>query len=254
MSPPRTQVADRRHGRSTYRVTAAPRWHSRDFYRRDEAAAFASLVARSDTQGARVTAFEDLTTADAAMDGRIPFTDGRRSSEVRVIDDAGPPHATPPHATPPHATPTREELEFLATTTRSTSLDGVLFVHHRLSEASPGVPAAALLQHFPAETGGWDPTRPQRAPEARELILIEHLEGAAGADPGASDLLGLARGSLDFIGELGLAELDLLGFSLGVRPPEDVVLLPSRLVRRLVAGSRRARGGPRVGPPEPHDD
>lgn len=188
-----------------------------------------------------MTAAEDLTTVDRKIDGRSPLTTGRRVPKARVVDDA----TLPPAARP------LEKLELRGAVTRSTGLDGVVFVHHRLREASSGVPPAALLQHFLADTGEWDPTRSQRTSEGRELILIEHLEGAAEADTEAPDTQRLARQSLDFFEQLGLAGLDLLGFSLGVRPPEDVLLLSSHLVRRLVAASRRARGRPRLGTLEP---
>lgn len=188
-------------------------------------------------------AFEDLTTVDRKIDGRPPVTTDRRVSDARIVDGTGPPPAARP----------LEQLRLPGAVTRSTRLDGVVFVHQRLREASLGVPPAALLQHFTAETGEWDPTGSHRTSEGRELILIEHVDAAAEADTEASDTQRLARESLDFIEELGLAEMDLLGFSLGVRPPEDVVLLSPRLVRRLVAASRRARRRPRVGPSEAHD-
>lgn len=137
--------------------------------------------------------------------------------------------------------PRPERLDPPRTETRRIVVNGVAFVHQRFRGPSPAGPPAAFLQHFPTETGEWDPAAPPPTSRGRELILIEHLDGAAEVETDASDLGRLAHESLDFIDVLGLAEVDLLGISLGVRPPEDVVLLSPRLVERLVSTSHRAR-------------
>lgn len=182
-----------------------------------------------------MVSFEESTTAVGRVEEGVARPTGRRVSQVPVDAAVVPPVVL-----------RVEKLELLGTATRSMELDGVVFFHQRLREPSPGVPPAALLQHFPAGVDGWDPTRPGGTSEARELILIEHLEGAAEADTDESDLQRIARECVDFIGALGLADLDLLGFCLGVRPPGDVALLSSRLVRRLVAASQRAWSRPGV--------
>lgn len=174
--------------------------------------------------------FEEYTTAVGRVEDRVARATDRRASRVPVVD--GP--------VAPRVTPRVAKLELRGVVTRSMELDGVVFVHQRLREPSPGVPPAALLQHFPAGVDAWDPTQLGSTSEVRELILIEHLEAGASADADGSDLQCVARQCVDFIGALGLADLDLLGFCLGVRPRADVVLLSSRLVRRLVAASQGA--------------
>lgn len=167
------------------------------------------------------------STARAVSGVGVGLVTGRRRSAPRLIDVT--------------AAPRPERLDPPGTETRRTVVDGVAFVHQRFRGPTPTGPPAALLQHFPAETGAWPPIAPRRTSRERELILMEHLDRAGEADTDESDLLRLARESLDFIDVLGLAEVDLLGFSLGVRPPDDVVLLSPRLVERLVSTSHRAR-------------
>jgi hypothetical protein len=137
--------------------------------------------------------------------------------------------------------PRPERLSPPGPETRRTVVDGVTFVHQRFRGATPSGPPSALLQHFPAETGAWDPMAPPRTSDGREVILMEHWDAGAEADTDEAELDRLARECLEFIDALGLAEADLLGFSLGVRPPDDVVLLSPRLVERLVSTSHHAR-------------
>lgn len=170
---------------------------------------------------------DDISTAQLTTGGEVGLATDRVPSETAVVD------RTTAHR------PAR--LDAPGTETRRTVVNGVAFVHQRFRGPSSTGPPAALLQHFPTETGEWDPSAPRPRSRERELILIEHLDGAAEADTDRPDLQRLAHQSLDFIDVLGLADVDLLGFSLGVRPPEDVVLLSPRLVERLVSRSHRAR-------------
>jgi pimeloyl-ACP methyl ester carboxylesterase len=151
---------------------------------------------------------------------------------------------TTPHPTtiePATTRPRPERLSPPGPETRRTVVDGVTFVHQRFRGATPSGPPAVLLQHFPAESGAWDPMTPPRTSDGREIILMEHWDAGVEADTDEAELDRLARGCLDFIDALRLAEADLLGFSLGVRPPDDVVLLSPRLVERLVSTSHHAR-------------
>jgi pimeloyl-ACP methyl ester carboxylesterase len=143
----------------------------------------------------------------------------------------------------------------LATTalTRFLDADGVRFAYRRFG-TPVGVPLV-FTQHFMGNLDNFDPAIADALAAGREIILFDNagVGQSTGTAPDSVD--GIAAGAASFIDGLGLANVDILGHSMGGEVAQLVALDRPDLVRRLVlvgTGPRGAdaiaRQGPDVGP------
>ena len=118
---------------------------------------------------------------------------------------------------------------------------GIRFVYRELGQAEPPL---VLLQHFRGNLDNWDPALLDLLASDRRVIAFDNVGvgGSTGSTP--STFADMARDALAFLDALGLAQVDLLGFSIGSFVAQELALLRPAAVRRLVLASSAPRGAP----------
>jgi pimeloyl-ACP methyl ester carboxylesterase len=104
-------------------------------------------------------------------------------------------------------------------------------------------PPLVCLQHFTGTLDNWDPAVTDPLALGREVILFENagVGRSTGAVP--DSVRGMAAHALAFVDALNLAEVDLLGFSLGGMVAQQMALDRPPLVRRMVLVGTAPEGG-----------
>ena len=88
----------------------------------------------------------------------------------------------------------------------------------------------------------WDPALLDVLSSERDVIVFDNVGIGYSSGTAPTTIEGLAQGLLDFTEALGLAQIDLLGWSMGGYVVQEATLLRPTLVRRLiVAGSGPGR-------------
>lgn len=125
--------------------------------------------------------------------------------------------------------------------TRTVDVGGVPFAYRELGPDS-GVPVI-FLHHLMAVLDDWDPRVIDGIAAQRRVIAFDNrgVGASGGSVPHTIDEMG--RDAIAFIRALGLAKVDLLGFSLGGGVAQMVVLQAPELVRRMVLAGTGPRGG-----------
>jgi pimeloyl-ACP methyl ester carboxylesterase len=131
---------------------------------------------------------------------------------------------------------------------RSVEIDGAALVYRRFGNAQPGAPPLVCLQHFRGNLDFWDPTLVDRIARDREVILLANRGVGASTGVVPDNVTDMARDVLRFVDALGLAQIDLLGFSLGGYIAQELALLRPRLARRIVLAGTAAQGGAAYSP------
>jgi pimeloyl-ACP methyl ester carboxylesterase len=101
-----------------------------------------------------------------------------------------------------------------------------------------------LLQHFRGNLDNWDPALVDALAQSRRVITFDNtgVGGSTGETP--HTIAEMARDSIAFLDALELAEVDLLGFSIGSFVAQEITLTRPALVRRLVLASSAPQGAP----------
>src|ERR1700719_602587 len=125
--------------------------------------------------------------------------------------------------------------------TRFVDAAGVRFAYRRFGKAG-GVPLV-FNQHFTGTMDHWDPLVTDGLAATREVILFNNagISSTSGEVPASVEEM--AVNAAAFIRALGLAKVDVLGFSLGGLVAQEITLQASDLVRRLVLVGTGPRGG-----------
>ena len=127
--------------------------------------------------------------------------------------------------------------------TQFVEANGIRLAYRRFGKAG-GVPLV-FMQHFRGGMDHWDPTVTDGFAEHRPVILFDNAGVAASAGETPDTIDAMADHAADFIGALGLAQIDLLGFSIGGYIAQTLALRRPELIRRLIL----AGTGPRAGEP-----
>jgi pimeloyl-ACP methyl ester carboxylesterase len=109
---------------------------------------------------------------------------------------------------------------------------------------SPAEVPLVMLQHFRGNLDNWDPALTNALAAEREVILVDYP--GVGSSTGEPDrtIAAIARRMIAFADALGLAEVDLLGFSIGGFVAQEIALVRPTLVRRLVLAATGPKGAP----------
>jgi pimeloyl-ACP methyl ester carboxylesterase len=108
----------------------------------------------------------------------------------------------------------------------------------------PGEVPLVLLQHFRGNLDNWDPALSDALAAEREIILVDYPGvGSSGGAP-AHMIAETSRQIIAFVDALGLALIDLLGFSIGGFVAQEIALVRPTLVRRLVLAATGPKGAP----------
>jgi pimeloyl-ACP methyl ester carboxylesterase len=125
--------------------------------------------------------------------------------------------------------------------TQFVEANGVRFAYRRFGK-SDGVPLVFNM-HFTGTMDHWDPLVTDGLAATREVILFNNagISSTSGVVP--TSVEEMAANAAAFIKALGLAKVDVLGFSLGALVAQEVTLANPALVRRLILVGTGPRGG-----------
>jgi pimeloyl-ACP methyl ester carboxylesterase len=125
--------------------------------------------------------------------------------------------------------------------TQFVEANGIRFAYRRFGK-SGGVPLV-FNQHFTGTIDHWDPAVTDGLAATREVILFNNagISSTSGEVPASVEEM--AANAAAFIQALGLAKVDVLGFSLGGLVAQEITLQAPDLVRRLVLVGTGPRSG-----------
>jgi pimeloyl-ACP methyl ester carboxylesterase len=122
---------------------------------------------------------------------------------------------------------------------RVEAANGTTFVYRDLGG---GTMPLVLLQHFRGNLENWDPVLVDALAEHRRVVTFDNtgVGGSTGTTP--HTIAEMARDAITFLDALELAEVDLLGFSIGSFVAQKIALTRPALVRRLILASSAPEG------------
>jgi pimeloyl-ACP methyl ester carboxylesterase len=99
-----------------------------------------------------------------------------------------------------------------------------------------------LLQHFRGNLDNWDPALIDALACDRRIVTFDNtgVGGSTGTTP--SSMTQMAVDAIAFLDAMGLARVDVLGFSIGSFIAQELALIRPALVRRLVLASPAPQG------------
>ena len=129
--------------------------------------------------------------------------------------------------------------------TQFVEANGTRFAYRRLGK--PGGVPLLLIPHILGTMDHWDPAVTDGLAQGREVILFDNAGIASSTGDVPSTFAEMARGAGAFVDALGIAKIDLLGFSIGSMIAQNVAVLRPDLIRKLVivgSGPRNGEGIP----------
>jgi pimeloyl-ACP methyl ester carboxylesterase len=124
--------------------------------------------------------------------------------------------------------------------TQFVEANGIHFACRRFGKAG-GVPIV-FNQHFQGTLDHWDPAVTNGLAKTREVILFDNAGVAASSGETPSSFQEMGANAIAFIRALGLAQVDILGFSIGGMVSQEIVLQAPELVRKLILVGTGPRG------------
>jgi pimeloyl-ACP methyl ester carboxylesterase len=124
--------------------------------------------------------------------------------------------------------------------------NGVSYAYRRLGRVGAGVPLV-FLQHFRGDIDNWDPALISPIGAELDVILFDNtgIGSTSGTVPSTVDEM--AKDAIAFVDALGLAQVDLFGFSLGGFVAQAIALSRPSLVRSLILAGTGAQGAAGMG-------
>jgi pimeloyl-ACP methyl ester carboxylesterase len=125
--------------------------------------------------------------------------------------------------------------------TQFVDANGIRFAYRRFGKTG-GVPLV-FNQHYTGTMDHWDPAVTDGFAKDREVILFNNagISTSSGEVPTAFEQVG--ANAIAFIQALGLASVDVLGFSIGGFVGQEIALQAPDIVRRLILVGTGPRGG-----------
>ena len=100
-----------------------------------------------------------------------------------------------------------------------------------------------FLQHFTGTLDGWDPAVTDPIAAGRSVILFESAGIGHSSGKVPETVAGMADHALKFLEAIGLAQVDVLGFSLGGMVVQVMALKRPALLRRIILTGTGPEGG-----------
>lgn len=125
--------------------------------------------------------------------------------------------------------------------TQFVEADGVRYAYRRFG-AETGTPLL-FLQHFRGGLDNWDPLVTDGLAQGRPVILFNYVGVARSTGENATTVDGMADSAATFVKALGLARVDVLGFSIGGFVAQSLTHRYPDLVRKLVLVGTGPRNG-----------
>ncbi len=123
---------------------------------------------------------------------------------------------------------------------------GIRFAYRRFGKVG-GVPLV-LNQHYTGTMDYWDPAVTDGLAKTREVILFNNAGVSSSSGETPTSIPEMGANAIAFIKALGLAEVDVLGFSIGGMVAQEIALQAPDLVRRLILVGTGLRGGEGIAP------
>ncbi|PXW25678.1 alpha/beta fold hydrolase [Paraburkholderia caballeronis] len=125
--------------------------------------------------------------------------------------------------------------------TRYVEANGIRFAYRRFGHPD-GVPLVMNI-HFTGTMDHWDPAVTDGLAQGREVILFNNagISSSSGAVPESIEEMAANAGA--FIDALGLAQVDVLGFSMGGLIAQQLALTKPQRVRKLILVGTGPRSG-----------
>jgi pimeloyl-ACP methyl ester carboxylesterase len=118
---------------------------------------------------------------------------------------------------------------------------GIRFAYRRFGKTG-GVPLVFNI-HFTGTTDHWDPAVTDGFARDREVILFNNAGISSSSGEVPESIEEMAANAAGFIKALGLAQVDVLGFSMGGLIAQELALAEPQLVRRLILVGTGPRSG-----------
>jgi pimeloyl-ACP methyl ester carboxylesterase len=125
--------------------------------------------------------------------------------------------------------------------TKSVDVGGTKFVYRQLGPET-AVPVI-FLNHLAAELDRWDPRVVDGIAARRRVIVFDNQGIGASEGTTPRSVEAMARDAVAFIHSLGLAQIDLLGFSLGGFISQVIAHEEPQLVRKIILAGTGPAGG-----------
>lgn len=125
--------------------------------------------------------------------------------------------------------------------TKGVDVGGTTFVYRQLGPGT-GVPVI-FLNHLAAELDRWDPRVVDGIAARRRVIVFDNRGVGASAGKTPTSVEAMARDAVAFIRALGIAQVDLLGFSLGGFISQVIAQEEPQLVRKIILAGTGPAGG-----------
>jgi pimeloyl-ACP methyl ester carboxylesterase len=125
--------------------------------------------------------------------------------------------------------------------TQFVEAEGIRFAYRRFGK--PGGEPLVFNMHFTGTMDHWDPLVTDGLAATREVILFDNagISSTSGETPASVEEM--AANAAAFIKALGLARVDVLGFSIGGTVAQALTVAEPGLVRRLILVGTGPRGG-----------
>src|SRR5579875_1249561 len=117
---------------------------------------------------------------------------------------------------------------------------GVRFAYRRFGRTG-GVPIVMNI-HFRGTMDHWDPLITDGLAQQREVILFDNAGIGASSGPTPETVGEMATHAIAFIMALGIGETDVLGYSIGGKVAQEIVVQAPGLVRKLILVGTGPRG------------
>ena len=124
--------------------------------------------------------------------------------------------------------------------TEHVTVDGVVFAYRRFGKRDT-IPIV-LNQHFQGTLDHWDPAVTDGLAAEREVILFNNVGVASSSGETPSSFQEMGANAVAFTRALGLAAVDVLGFSIGGMVAQEIVLQAPDLIRKLILVGTGPRG------------
>jgi pimeloyl-ACP methyl ester carboxylesterase len=124
---------------------------------------------------------------------------------------------------------------------RVSAANGVDYAFRDTGRGEGTVPLV-LLQHFRGNLDNWDPALIDALAPARRVVAFDNagVGGSTGTTPDTIEQM--ARDAIAFLAAMKFTQVDLLGFSIGSFVAQQIALVRSAIVGRLVLASSAPQG------------
>jgi pimeloyl-ACP methyl ester carboxylesterase len=110
------------------------------------------------------------------------------------------------------------------------------------------MPPLVFNQHYTGTMDYWDPAVTDGLAQYREVILFNNAGVSSSSGEVPTTIQEMGTNAIAFIKALGLAKVDVLGFSIGGMIAQELTVQAPELVRRLILVGTGLRGGEGIAP------